>query len=854
MTLAPAKSVFRQKELFVRLNELARTPQLLVATDYDGTIAPIVEDPPRAFPRRETVVALEQLAAQPATHVAVISGRALHELARLLGQPNHIHLVGSHGSEFDIGFADELPAAARALHGRLHDELAAIASDFPGAQLELKPASISLHYRQLRDGDTSRILALVEGGPGRREGVFTQHGKKVIELSVVPTSKGEAIHRIRQRVGATATLFIGDDVTDERAFETLGGPDVGVKVGEGETLAAFRVQDNAEVAQLLAHLAERREAWMAGPAQVPLTSLAFLSDQRTAALVTPEARVVWMCLPRLDSPALFAELLGGSACGYFHIRPANPRGLPRQRYVDGTLILVTEWDDMRITDFLDCSRGRAVQRAGRTDFIRIVEGRGQAIIEFAPRLDFGRAPTTMVVQPGGLALLDTHDPIILRSPPVNWDVRREGPHDTARAIIDLDGGPFLFSLCYGTANTTPPSGATYDTAERLTAHHWRQWAERLELPAVARSLVRSSALVLKGLCYGPTGAIAAAATTSLPEHLGGVRNWDYRFCWIRDAALAAGSLVKLGSDEEAMRLLDWLLSVLRESAPERIHPLYALTGEALGPEAEISELPGYARSRPVRVGNAAARQVQLDVFGPVVELMRLLIERDAPLSSEHWRLVVAIVDAVARRWHEPDHGIWEVRTSPQHHIHSKVMCWLSVDRAIAIAQRFQNDVSSDWVTLRQAIADDILTRGYHKSLHSFTSHYDTDATDAAALWVGLSGLLAPQDPRFVNTVAAVERELLDGPVVYRYRYDDGLPGKEGGFHLCTAWLIASYVLLGRQQEAIQLFRQMCATTGPLGLLSEQHDPAADVALGNHPQAYSHVGIIESALLLDATQR
>ena len=217
---------------------------------------------------------------------------------------------------------------------------------------------------------------------------------------------------------------------------------------------------------------------------------------------------------------------------------------------------------------------------------------------------------------------------------------------------------------------------------RLTDRFWASWASKLSFPHIKTKLVRRSALTLKALCFGPTGAIAAAATTSLPEHLGGVRNWDYRFCWLRDAAMSAAALVKLGSNDEAMQFLGWLLGVLRELSPERLQPLYALTGEALGPEAEIGELPGYAASRPVRVGNAAARQVQLDVFGPIVELIALLSERDAPLSAEHWRLVEAMVQAVARRWREPDHGIWEIRKPGRHHVHSNLLCWATGDRAV----------------------------------------------------------------------------------------------------------------------------------------------------------------------------
>jgi GH15 family glucan-1,4-alpha-glucosidase len=517
-------------------------------------------------------------------------------------------------------------------------------------------------------------------------------------------------------------------------------------------------------------------------------------------------------------------------------------------------VLQTQWKSMMVTDFLDCSHGRHSQRAGRTDLVRILEGEGRAVIEFAPRMDFGREPTRLTARDSGIVIESPHDPIVLRSPGVNWAIVDRGNHQTAHAEVERAGEPIVLSLCFGLGSLRNDSVSSQDRRE-ITERYWNNWARGLKLPSIETALIRRSALTLKALCYGPTGAIAAAATTSLPEHIGGVRNWDYRYCWLRDAAMSAAALFKLGSDEEAMGYLDWLLGVLMERPPERLQPLYALTGEALGSEAEIGDLAGYAGSRPVRIGNAAARQVQLDVFGCIMELIAMLIERDAPLSSDHWRLVDDIVNAVQRRWREADHGIWEIRRAPRHHVHSKVMCWLTVDRGIRIAERYLDRRREDWVALRNQIAEEILRCGFKPEQNAFTAAYDGDDLDAAALHVGLSGLVAPDDPRFIGTVQGIEKHLKQGPTVYRYRTsDDGLPGTEGGFHICASWLVDAYILTGRHEDARELFEQIVALAGPTGLLSEQYDPGSQLALGNHPQAYSHIGIIENAIRIAESQQ
>ncbi|GAB4515985.1 MAG: trehalose-phosphatase [Phycisphaerales bacterium] len=833
------------------LVELARTPLLLVASDYDGTLAPIVSDPAQAKADRPAIVALRQLSEMPLTHVAVVSGRSLAELSDFLDAPDGFHLVGSHGSEFDADFAHDLPQEARALRSRIEGELETIASQADGLTIERKPASVALHYRNASDEDGARALAAVRSGPAAHDGITVKEGKMVIELCVVDTDKGRAIERIRWRLGASATFFIGDDVTDEDAFNVLCGPDVGVKVGEGETAARFRVDDQSLVQKALALLAEEREKWLEGADAMPIERHSMLSDQRTVALVDPTGRIGWLCSPRIDSPALFAALLGGDPAGHWTIAPADG-GEGEQTYDGDAMTVVTRWGDLTLTDYLDCSSGRPTQRPGRLDLVRVLEGRGRVRVTFAPRLDFGRAPTGITPKDGGLAISGAHDTITLFAPGVDWDIRQEGRHHTAVAEFDMDGGPFTLEMRHGTGSLKP--GLISESQRRTqTARYWGDWAANLTLPERHRDLVRRSAVILRGLCFGPSGAIAAAGTTSLPEWLGGVRNWDYRYCWPRDAAMTAGVLVRLGSMQEAMRLLDWIAGVIDHlPSPEALAPIYSVTGAELGPEGEIGELPGYCASRPVRVGNSAAQQVQLDVFGPITELVWLLAERGAPLSVEHWRLVRAMAEAVKSRWEEPDHGIWEPRIAPRQHVHTKVMCWLTIDRAQRVADLLMGETPDGYADLADRIRAEALEQGWDEQMGTFTHSYAGRELDASVLWTGLSGMVAPDDERFIKTVDAVERGLREGATVYRYRYDDGLPGPEGGFNICTTWLIRSLALVGRHDEAESLFEAYAALAGPTGLLSEEYDPRSGRALGNVPQAYSHLGLIEAALALSGT--
>ena len=832
-------------DLLRALSEIARTPHLLVSCDFDGTLAPFSQMPEDARPDDHAVVAVRALAGLRDTTTAVISGRALRDLATLTRFPGEVHLIGSHGSEFDMGFVYTLPPSSVVRLSALQEELASLIAYAPGALLEVKPASIAVHHRRCERETAHMLVDRIRSGPATWGGVEVTEGKAVVELAVVVSDKGNALDALRHRVSATAAVFIGDDAADEKAFARLTGPDLGVKVGEGPTLARYRVESTDDVASVLAFLLEERRAWLHGGQPVPIERLTMLANERSVALVAPDARVNWLCHPEPDSAAVFADLLGGPAAGHFSIRPEHGSLPLGQRYLPGTMTVETRWSRLLVTDYLDHN-----PTAHRTDLVRRISGSTRAVVTFAPRPEFGQVPVRLVREHEGLRVVGTSDPMVLRSPGVEWEVTSDGTQETATAVVSPQAdAPILLEFRCGTDDL---SEAVIGEPERRSyvESYWSGWASTLELPIVERELALRSALTLKGLVHHGTGAIMAAATTSLPEELGGIRNWDYRYCWLRDAALTAQALVSLGSLGEAEAFLSWTRGVLATlSGPERLHPLYTLQGTTLGTEAVIDTLPGYAGSRPVRVGNLANQQVQLDVFGPVVDLVTQVAAARGGLTDQDWAMVRDMAEAVTRRWHEPDNGIWEERHEPRHHVYSKVMCWVTLDRAVTIAETYTREPDPSWHVLRDTIAADVLEHGWNEQAKSFTTAYDGEDLDAASLHVGLSGLIAPTDDRFQATVMAIEAELRSGSTVYRYRRDDGLPGNEGGFHLCAAWMIEAYLLTGRRSEAEELFAQMVDAAGPTGLLPEEYDPVAERSLGNHPQAYSHLGLIRCAQLL-----
>ncbi len=838
------------------LERLSRSPILLVASDFDGTLAPIVPVPENARANTRSMRALSELGAMDSTHGAIVSGRALDMLRTLVGPaesepsgPGRLHLVGSHGAEMD-GDASVTAEQASSLE-LLRQGAERLMQRFPGLLVEHKPTGVAIHFRHVSPAAHEEAVAAIEAIALCAPCATLKPGLMVREIVVTAATKGVAMMALRRRTGATGAVFFGDDTTDEDAFAAMLPGDAPVKVGDGPSIATLRIADTEAVADALEALAEARRAWLGSRALVPINHHSLLSDQRTVALVEPRGRVCWMCVPRIDSPAIFASLLGGERAGCFDIEPETPSEAASQAYAGDTFTLRTRVGAMEIADYLDASGGRSFQRAGRTDLVRVVSGSGRARVRFSPRLDFGRIVTTLKVREGGIEVVGSVDPLVLHAPGVEWEVSQDGPHQTASATIDLDRGPVVLELRAG-ASSLRASPIAEEARRVATEASWARWAEKLRIPALFPEQVKRSALVVKALCYGPTGAISAAGTTSLPETLGGVRNWDYRFCWVRDAAWSAAALVKLGSTGHAMKFLDWLLGIVDDlEGPERIRPLYTVGGHDLGVEAEITDLAGYGESRPVRVGNAANQQVQLDVFGTVADLIASLAEAGAPLTPEHMRLLDAMVEAVARRWHEPDHGIWEIRDTPRHHVPSKVMCWNTVNRAVHARQIVDGVEREGEIALRARIHEDILAHGYSQKLGGFSASYGCDDPDAACLLVALTGFLPPEDPRVAGTIRAVERHLLDRGTVYRYVYDDGLPGYEGGFNICTGWLVEAMAVTGRDAEALALLRELASLAGPTGLMAEEHDPRTGRALGNFPQCYSHLAIINAACRLSS---
>ncbi len=579
---------------------------------------------------------------------------------------------------------------------------------------------------------------------------------------------------------------------------------------------------------------------------VPLEDYALLGDCETAALVSRAGSIDWLCWPRFDSDACFAALLGTPEHGRWLLATADPGARVSRRYRDDTLILETihETADgaVMVTDFMP-------PRGSHSDIVRVVEGlRGHVRMrtDLVLRFDYGRAvPWVTRSDDGRLrAVAGPHMVLLASGSAVH------GEHFHTVAEFEVTAGQRVpFILTYGPSHLVPPPAVDPDEALAETEAFWHAWARHHESTGQWAAIVSRSLITLKALTYAPTGGIVAAPTTSLPEQLGGVRNWDYRFCWLRDATLTLLALMNAGHTSEAEAWRRWLLRAAA-GAPSQAQIMYGLAGERRLTETEVPWLPGYEGSTPVRLGNGAHDQLQLDVYGEVLDAMYQARLGGIASLDAAWAFERALVEHVAAVWTEPDAGIWEVRGGRRHFTHSKVMAWVAVDRGIKSAERFglQADLPR-WRSVRRAIHEDVCARGYDAAQGSFVQSYGATPLDASLLLLPTMGFLPASDPRIAGTVAAVERHLLRDGFVLRYDTEvteDGLPAGEGAFLPCSLWLADAYVMLGRTGEAHALFERIVALANDVGLLAEEYDPRVGLLVGNFPQAFSHIALINTA--------
>jgi GH15 family glucan-1,4-alpha-glucosidase len=582
---------------------------------------------------------------------------------------------------------------------------------------------------------------------------------------------------------------------------------------------------------------------------------ALIGDGETAALVSRDGSIDWLCWPRFDSAACFAALLGDSRNGRWLVAPKAPVGKVARRYVDGTLILETTFatpsGTVEVIDFMPL-------RGTTSDIVRIVQGVAGSVrmhTELVIRFEYGSIVPWVTQTHGGITelkavagpdMLTLHTSVPIRG----TDGRSVGEFEVAAG----ESVAFVLSHC-GSHLPAPPS---IDAQRALceTTLFWREWSDRCKVECPWREAVVRSLITLKALIYRPTGGIVAAPTTSLPEHIGGTRNWDYRFCWLRDATFALLSLMDAGYFEEAERWRDWLVRALA-GAPGQAQIMYGLAGERRIPEWEVDWLPGYANSRPVRVGNAAANQLQIDIYGEVADALHHGRLGGLRPSETAWAVQRALTTHVELVWPEPDEGIWEVRGGRKQFTHSKVMAWVALDRAVKSVERFglQGPLHR-WREVRHRIHADVCDNGFNSGLGSFVQAYGTRELDASLLLIPLVGFLPPPDPRVQGTLRAIGSDLMIDGLIHRYhtsRTNDGLPPGEGAFLACSFWYVDNLALSGRRDEAREMFERLLQLRNDVGLLAEEYDMRSGRQLGNFPQAFSHVALVDSAINLSAEQ-
>jgi GH15 family glucan-1,4-alpha-glucosidase len=572
---------------------------------------------------------------------------------------------------------------------------------------------------------------------------------------------------------------------------------------------------------------------------------ALIGNCETVALVGRDGSVDWMGMPRFDSGACFAALLGDASHGRWLIAPAGESRVTR-RYRGDTMILETlfETDEgsVRLVDYM-------TRREGVSDLVRVVQGvTGKVAMatEIVVRFDYGSVvPWVARQKDGRLNFTAGPDRLSLSTqvPLRGVDLRTVGEFEVQA------GDEVTFALAWSPSYRANPPPLEMKNALAHVEQLWTEWASPLRLDGPWADAVRRSLLTLKALVHWETGGITAAATTSLPEKIGGARNWDYRYCWLRDATFTLYALLGAGFVDEARCWRDWLVRAVAGS-PKDLQIMYGVAGERRLEEFELPWLPGFENSRPVRVGNAAARQVQLDVYGEVIDALYVARRHGLGANPASWALECALVDHLATCWDQPDEGIWEVRGAPRHFTHSKVMAWVAFDRAVRSAIEFGLDAPVDrWRDVRDTIHAQVCKRGFDAQLGSFVQSYGSTALDASLLQIPLVGFLPPEDERVRGTLAAIEKGLMRNGLVLRYHTHetkDGLPPGEGAFLACSFWLADNYVLQGRLQEAKTLFERLLSYRNDVGLLAEEYDPVACRQLGNFPQAFSHLALVNTA--------
>lgn len=579
---------------------------------------------------------------------------------------------------------------------------------------------------------------------------------------------------------------------------------------------------------------------------------ALIGDEQTAALVGRDGSIDWLCLPRFDSGACFARLLGDEDNGYWRIAPEGADISTRRAYRPGTLVLDTEWETadgtVRVTDLMP-------QRERAPDVVRIVEGvSGRVTVRSTLRLrfDYGSIVPWVRRSDGHRVAVAGPDSAWLRSEPA---VHTWGEHMGTHAEFTVAKGERVaFVLTWHPSHEPRPP--LIDPYEALSSSvtDWRRWTSRCRYDGPHRDAVVRSLITLKALTYAPTGGIVAAPTTSLPEKPGGVRNWDYRYCWLRDSTLTLGALLSAGYHEEAAAWRDWLLRAVAGD-PADLQIMYGVAGERRLSETELPWLSGFAGSTPVRTGNGAVDQLQLDVYGEVMDSLSLARASGLPPRPHMWALQCALMEFLQAHWRQPDEGLWEVRGGRRQFVHSKVMVWVAADRAVRTLEQHP-DLKGDlegWRRLREEVHREVCEKGYDPERNTFTQYYGSRELDAALLLIPRVGFLPPDDPRVVGTVDALRDDLGHGGFLRRYDTGDsvvdGLPDGEGVFLACSFWLADALHLTGRTKEARELFERLAGLVNDVGLLAEEYDPVGGCQLGNFPQAFSHIALVNTAMIL-----